>query len=89
MEFQDGDFLCYSDDDSLPGTDFENWNKLFVEAADKAGRTTRPGRNLEKWVHEAGFEDVQHVKIPLPIGIWPKDQKMVSALMLWTTWVSD
>jgi len=75
-EFQDGDFLSYSDDDTINGTDFLEWNKKIVEAADTVGRTLLVGSKLEGWLREAGFEDIHHEKIRLPVGIWPKDKKL-------------
>lgn len=35
-----------------------------------------PGRSLETWVKEAGFVDVVHEKIVLPMGPWAKDKRL-------------
>lgn len=77
-EFQDGDFLAYSEDGSSKDSWLEKWNIDFEKAARTGGRIVRPGRHLEDWVRAAGFEDVHHEKIRLPIGLWPKDRQMAS-----------
>lgn len=76
IEFQDGNFLTYSEDGSSRGSWLERWNEDFVHAARMAGRTTQPGLELEKWIREAGFEDVHHEKFRLPLGVWPKDKQL-------------
>lgn len=76
VELQDGDFIVYSEDGSLKGTWLEEWSLDFVRAAQKVGRTVQPGPQLETWIREAGFEDIHHEKVQLPLGIWPKDKKM-------------
>ncbi|MCJ1270533.1 hypothetical protein MMC22_010430 [Lobaria immixta] len=76
VELQDGDFIWYSEDGSLKGTWLEKWSHDFVRAAQKVGRTVQPGPQPETWIREAGFEDIHHEKVQLPLGIWPKDKKM-------------
>ena len=76
IELQDGDFIAYSEDGSLKGSWLEKWSLDFVRGAQMAGRTVQPGPRLEAWIREAGFEDIHHEKVRLPIGIWPKDKKM-------------
>jgi len=78
VEFQDGDFVVYSEDGSSTGSWLERWNIDFSDAADKGGRTVRPGLILEKIVRDAGFEDIHHEKVRLPVGLWPKDKQLVS-----------
>lgn len=76
VEFQDGDFLIYSEDGSTKGTWLEKWSTDFAKAATQGGRIVQPGLYLEQWVREAGFEDVHHERIRLPLGIWPKDKQL-------------
>lgn len=75
-EFQDGDFLVYSEDGSFNGTWWEKWNIDIVKSCEIGGRTLRPGLQLEDWVRAAGFENVHAEKIRLPMGLWPKDRLM-------------
>lgn len=76
VEFQDGDFLIYSEDGSTRGTWLERWNTDFAKAATKGGRIVQPGLYLKQWVREAGFGDVYHERIRLPLGVWPKDKQL-------------
>ena len=77
-EFQDGDFLIYSEDGSYKDTWYQKWNADFVGAAEMAGRTLRPGPQLQELYAAAGFEDIHVEKLRMPVGIWPKDRHMVS-----------
>ena len=76
IELQDGDFVTYSEDGSSKGSWLEKWNLDFAKAAKIGGRIVQPGPQLEEWVRAAGFEDVHHERVRLPLGIWPKDKKM-------------
>jgi hypothetical protein len=40
-------------------------------------RTYAPGPELKKWAEEAGYVNVTEEIIPLPIGLWPKDKRLV------------
>jgi len=82
VEFQDYDLKWYSDDETLkPDSALAKWLDLFYEAASKTGRDHRPGIKLEGWVRDAGFTEIYHQKFRLPVGRWPKDErlKMVGA----------
>ncbi|RDW81933.1 hypothetical protein BP6252_03045 [Coleophoma cylindrospora] len=77
VEFQDFDTTCRSQDDSIP----DNYHvaemlSLLRGACDKIERRLDPGPHLEGWVRDAGFENITHKVIPLPLGLWPKDKKM-------------
>lgn len=41
------------------------------------GLEPNPGVHLEGWLKDAGFEDVKVKKIPLPVGTWPADKRLV------------
>ena len=79
-EFQDGDFLIYSEDGSYKDSWYEKWNIDFEKAARMGGRHVRPGPHLYEWFTEAGYEDIHHEKLRMPVGIWPKDRKLASNL---------
>ena len=76
IECQDGDFMTYSEDGSTRGSWLEKWNTDFVAAAKQGGRIVQPGLQLETWIREAGFEDVHHERLRIPVGIWPKDKQL-------------
>jgi len=76
-EFYDLDLEMQTIDGSLaPDSPFKQFNSAYIAAARENGTDPCPGRSLEKWVKEAGFQDVVATKIPLPMGTWPKDKQM-------------
>ncbi|KAH8904120.1 S-adenosyl-L-methionine-dependent methyltransferase [Coniochaeta sp. PMI_546] len=76
-EFQDFDLQYYSEDGSLTEEhDTMKWINTLLEAARKIGRDPCPGASLEKWVKNAGFQDVVHQKFRFPVGPWPRDPKL-------------
>ncbi|KAL3422992.1 methyltransferase domain-containing protein [Phlyctema vagabunda] len=77
VEFHDFDMKFYSTD----GTFVENsapdvWTREIVEGIKKIGREPEPGPKLEGWVRDAGFENVFHQVLPIPVGPWPKDRRL-------------
>ena len=77
-EFTDFDIQWTSPDDSLKEDGLLlTINRQFFEAVEAIGTEANPGRYLEKWVHEAGFEDIHVLKVPLPCGTWPKETHLV------------
>lgn len=78
VEFQDGDFLIYSEDGSMKGSWWEKWAVDFEKAGRESGRTIRPGPQLEEWVRAAGFENIHVEKIKIPVGLWAKDRHLAS-----------
>ncbi|KAL1647794.1 hypothetical protein SLS58_002595 [Diplodia intermedia] len=46
------------------------WSKLFIETADKFGKTMRVVDSMKAWIMDAGFEDVSEVRFKLPVGSW-------------------
>ncbi|OIW25664.1 S-adenosyl-L-methionine-dependent methyltransferase [Coniochaeta ligniaria NRRL 30616] len=76
-EFQDFDLQYYSEDGSLTDDhDTIKWINTLLDAARKIGRDPCPGASLDKWVRDAGFQDVVHQKFRFPVGPWPKDPKL-------------
>jgi len=77
VEFQDFDIDYYSQDGSLTEEHaFRRWLALSAQAAGQVGRSLRVGVQLEQWVRDAGFVDVQVFKVPVPIGSWPRDKRL-------------
>lgn len=71
--------MGYSDDGTLKdGTALAEWGKFFHEGGKKLGRifTPLPGNLQEKGLEEAGFIDIQSKTYKVPVGDWPKDEKM-------------
>ncbi|RVX73473.1 hypothetical protein B0A52_03115 [Exophiala mesophila] len=85
VEFQDFDLHNYSQDNSIPPDNkVLEWYNLLMEGCEKIGRTASPGQHLESWVRDAGFTNIHHKTFKLPLGAWPKDERMkrVGALNL-------
>ncbi len=57
------------------------WDDTCIKAFEILGREPRPGPKLAQRLREAGFQDVQQVLYKLPLGPWPKDEKMVSSII--------
>jgi len=89
-EFQDynGQYQC--DDGSLTEKHYtRKWINGLIEAGRKLGRDPMPGPQLEGWVREAGFKNVVHRKIKMPIGPWPRDPQLKLIGLLNITQVLD
>jgi hypothetical protein len=40
-------------------------------------RDPNPGTHLEGWLRNAGFVELKQEIFKLPLGVWPKDEKLV------------
>lgn len=74
-----------SDDNTIPS----NWPpirlfSLLTDALAKGGLLVPNGRNMKQLLVDAGFEDVCLKTFKLPIGLWPKSQRMKQAGALYT-----
>lgn len=66
-----------ADDDTCPPDHtMAEWSKLFIETAEKFGKTMQVTDRMKTWITEAGFEEVTEVKFKLPVGPWSSDPKM-------------
>ncbi|KAF3807765.1 N-methyltransferase tcpN [Colletotrichum gloeosporioides] len=75
VEFQDSDFNYYSDDATLTEEhQFKQWSKDLVSALQSVGRDPCPGPKLKDWVKDAGFQNISHSRLKVPVGPWPKDR---------------
>ncbi|OAP61314.1 hypothetical protein AYL99_03515 [Fonsecaea erecta] len=73
-EFQDWDTKMYSKDDSLPEESaLYKFHHYTCGRRTAAGYDSQPGPKLEGWLRDAGFINVHVVKLPIPLGTWPKD----------------
>ena len=79
IESHEGDPMGLSDDDSVkPGSAIAEWGKFFHEGAKKLGRifSPLPGNLQEEGMKKAGFVDIQSKTIKVPVGDWPKDDRL-------------
>ncbi|KAL1953535.1 hypothetical protein VTO42DRAFT_2633 [Malbranchea cinnamomea] len=76
VEFQDWDGIFYSTDGSVKEDSYiAQFCREAAASRDAAGYVTFPGKHLEKWIKDAGFVNVHAVKLPVPLGTWPRDPK--------------
>lgn len=81
-EFQEYDLLVYSEDGSLTTEHAERkWNTLGCDACSSFGKDPFPGGKIEGRMKAAGFVDVYHERLRLPVGPWPKDKHLVSQVI--------
>ena len=83
VEFQDFDMRFYSNDGTfVPGSPLDVWTQEIIESLKVFRREPEPGPKLEQWVKDAGFENVANHLLPIPVGPWPKDRRMVSSQLI-------
>lgn len=73
----DTDLQWRAPDNSLHDSASKKANDTFLKAMNDIGLDPSPGASLEKWVREAGFEDVHVKRMICPIGTWAADKKLV------------
>ncbi|KAI9834988.1 MAG: hypothetical protein M1819_002711 [Sarea resinae] len=79
LESQDFMPTLYCDDGSLPTSwPFLEWTRYVDDASMAYGRPLRIANKLKRWYEEAGFVDVQERIIKVPLGSWPKDERLKS-----------
>lgn len=85
VEFQDWNTEIYSHDNSIPpDSAMAKFHSLSSGAREAQGFDMKPGVSLERWMEEAGFQNVRAHKLYLPLGPWPKNKllKEIGALNL-------
>jgi hypothetical protein len=71
--------MVYSDDNTLTEDDaLYQWARDITKAFRDNGTEACPGKYLEGWVKDAGFTNVHHEIIKIPVGPWPKNKQIVS-----------
>ncbi|KAK7715750.1 hypothetical protein SLS57_006755 [Botryosphaeria dothidea] len=77
VEFQEKHPWIISDDNTLaPDSPLVRWSEHFFSAGDKFGKPPASPRHLKTWMEAAGFVDVEEHVLKLPIGPWPKEQRL-------------
>ena len=80
VEFQDFDMQFYTaNGEFTPDCPLAEWTRIVINGLKKAGVEPEPGPKLEGWVKEAGFTNIHHKLLPIPVGVWPKNRKLVSS----------
>lgn len=76
LEVQDVCLPVRCDDDTLRGTNLENYGKLLLEGSLKLGAGLDTALTTKRFMEEAGFLDVVEVIYKWPMNRWPADKKM-------------
>jgi len=83
VEFVDLDMNVYSSDGSLSDDNpLRTWNVEILKAATMIGREPNPGPLLAGLLRDAGFVSVTEEVYRVPIGTWPRDNKLVGTRLL-------
>lgn len=80
VEIQDWDCRLRCEDGSTEGTSIAQWYDLVIGAFEKRGYDPIPGAHSEEWFRDIGFVNVSVHEYIVPMGAWPKDEKLVSAI---------
>jgi hypothetical protein len=71
----------YSSDGTLSDDNpLRKWNMDILRGATMIGREPNPGPLLAGLLRDAGFVQVKEEVYRLPIGTWPRDNKLVRTL---------
>ena len=63
-------------DGTTNGTIFEEWGQISLEAGDAFGKTLRIVNESADHMRAAGFQHVTEQRFAMPLGSWPKDEKL-------------
>ncbi|KAF4335419.1 mRNA 3 end-processing YTH1 [Fusarium beomiforme] len=77
IELQETANTLYSEDDTLkPDNALVQMMDHLKSACEKIGRTMDPAPSFQTWAKEAGFTSVKEQRFKLPVGAWPKDERL-------------
>ncbi|KAF7585875.1 hypothetical protein BBP40_009950 [Aspergillus hancockii] len=77
LELQESINTLYSEDGTLPPDCYTvKMMDALKEACLRIGQTMDPAPHMKGWVEDAGFTSVDEQTFPLPLGSWPKDQRL-------------
>jgi len=75
--------IARSDDGSLkPDTALVKWADIFQKIGAATGKSFSISETAPDLIREAGFTNIQHRTLKIPIGTWPKDR----TLKHWGAW---
>ncbi|KAJ4298850.1 hypothetical protein N0V90_004093 [Kalmusia sp. IMI 367209] len=77
VEFQDFDTRFYTrGGEYTKDCKLGQWADKIADGLRKFGNEPDPGAQIENWVRENGFINVEARTFPFPVGTWPKDKKL-------------
>jgi len=88
LDIEEYEFTLQSDDGTLSDeSNLAKYYRLVNQAADLLGQEFKIASSLDRFILDAGFDNVHHEEMKLPLGTWPaeKKQKEMGAFFLLTT----
>jgi hypothetical protein len=78
IEIKQSEFITYSevDPDLELSPTLKHGQELFIQTCTKLGKSVDIVDDLEGWMQEAGFQDVQREVIEVPMGTWHEKEWM-------------
>ncbi|KAK2745868.1 hypothetical protein FQN57_003481 [Myotisia sp. PD_48] len=77
VEAKEANVYSTCDDNSMPSDcELRKWESYCIQACAIIGQTLTAPDNLQTWMKEVGFVDVQEQQFKLPINTWPKDPEL-------------
>lgn len=90
MECQELDYHPCCDDDSMTEPyPFKEFIEGIGEGLAALGSDSRCALKIATEMAQAGFVDVQEIRLKCPFGIWPRDKKLKMAGLYWRTAIMD
>lgn len=84
LESQEFDCKDYCDDNTLsPDSPLVHWVREMGAAAEKCDRPVVMVEGVLEAYKEVGFVDVRHRVFKMPLGGWPKDERLKALGILW------
>ncbi|KAI9840931.1 MAG: hypothetical protein M1837_001110 [Sclerophora amabilis] len=81
-EFHDLNLQYYSEDGSFTeDLPLYQWIHDLLAGYERLGIETCPGPKLERWLKDAGFQNVVQHKYKVPIGPWARNKDLVSMFL--------
>jgi len=90
FEMQEVIFQRRSDDNSIPkDSQFRLWEEEWHRGIEAIGYSLCDLATLTSQMKDAGFAKVEHIEYKLPIGAWPKDERLKAAGIFWKQYLMD
>lgn len=68
--------------DFKPGCAIDLWTRELKAFLITYGLEPEPGPKLKRWVTDSGFQNIHEKRMALPVGMWPKEKRMVSVTFI-------
>lgn len=87
VEFQEFEWAFYSNSKEFKEDCAGNrWVNTISSVLEGWGLDSAPGPKLKQWLKDVGFQNINHTVLPIPLGPWAKDKRLVSVFALLCFW---